>query len=98
MTPTAISERQLDKVEQKLQKSFCRARQASLVTYKVCYLAPSSQGDRLLQSIQKTRILKISMELCQLFIGFGDKNVPKEGFFVKFNASRRFRIFNSDLF
>ena len=55
MTPTAISERQLDKVEQKLQKSFCRARQASLVTYKVCYLAPSSQGDRLLQSMQKIK-------------------------------------------
>ena len=46
---------------------------------------------------KKSRIFKISIEFYQLFVGSACKNVPNEGFFVKFNACRLFRIFNSDL-
>ena len=41
MPSAANSERQLVEVEQKLQKPFQRARQASMITYQVCYPAPS---------------------------------------------------------
>ena len=78
MTPTAISERQLDKVEQKLQETFCRARQASLVTYKVCYLAPSSQGDRLLQSMQKIKDFQDFDGIMSTFVDILSKKCPED--------------------